>query len=254
LAIAADRTARRLVPTLRLERLRVVPTLFDRYRPMIDVNVSTTNSLGLERYEEEGDPTLSAEWRNSASLVLASPPDTASSRLQFSSELRAAYVQRYTRWEDASASPAIAVYRPVSGDVRTVGVAMAIHSHLFWKFHMWLNYAAKYAETLEHTRLPGYYPQKGSAMVSWIAPRFHYGVDLRLNAAFIWWSGDPRIIPTGYATTQIFRFDLSGSATMQSFTFYYSLQNVANFPYRTGAGYEFTGRNVRFGLNWNFLD
>jgi len=254
MAVSADRGGRSLVPTLRLERSRLVPTLFDRERPRTDLTMPGTSNSGLDQYSEEGDRDLSGEWRNSVTLVLATPRDTSGSRLEFISEAQATYVQRYIRWEDVSVSSSQALYRPVSGDVRSVGAAMALHSRLFWKFHLWVNYAAKYAETLNHQRLAGYYPQKGTAIVSWIAPRFRYGIDLRLNAAFLWWSGDPRIIPTGYTTSQTFRFDLSGSATMKDFTFYYSLQNVANFPYRTSAGYGFTGRTVRFGFNWNFLD
>jgi hypothetical protein len=254
MAISADRGGRSLVPTLRLERSRLVPTLFDRYRPLETLNMAGVNSFGLDEYVEQGDRGLSAEWRNSMAFVLATRGDTSASHLEFCSEAQATYVQRYIRWEDVSVSSSQASYRPVSGDVRSVGAAMGLHSRLFWKFHLWVNYAAKYAETLNHQRLAGYYPQKGSAIVSWIAPRFRYGIDLRLNAAFLWWSGDPRIIPTGYTTSQTFRFDLSGSATMKDFTFYYSLQNVANFPYRTSAGYGFTGRTVRFGFNWNFLD
>jgi hypothetical protein len=237
-----------------LQRSRLVPTLFDRYRPLETINMAGVNSFGLEEYVEQGDRGLSAEWRNSMAFVLATRRDTSVSHLEFCSEAQATYVQRYIRWEDTSGVTSQAVYRPVSGDARTVGVAMAVHAPLFWKLHLWLNYAAKYAETLEHRRLEGYYPQKGSATVSWIAPEFRYGIDLRLNAAFLWWSGDPRIIPTGYTTAQTLRLDLSGSATMKSFTFYYSLQNVMNFPYRTSAGYDFTGRSVRFGFNWNFLD
>ena len=253
-ALAVDRDGRDLIPTLRLERSRLIPTLFDRDRPRSSFTISQPAAGGPNQYSEEGDAGLDGEWRNTVSLGVASARDTSGSRLEFNSEAQATYVQRYIRWADVSESSSEAFYRPVSGDARSVGLAMGLHSRLFRKFHLWVSYAAKYAETLNHTRLPGYYPHKASAIVSWIAPQFRFGIDLHLNAAAIWWSGDPRIVPTGYRSTHVLRFDLSGSATMKSFTFYFSLQNVANFPYRTSAGVDFTGRTVRFGFNWNFLD
>ncbi len=252
--VAADRGDHRLIPSVKIERTRFVPTLFDRQRPLALVELGNAGSSGLSLYMEEGNPSVSAEWRNSAMMSLQTRSDSAHSDFEFITEAQATYVQRYLRWEDVSTTGTTASYRPVSGDVRTVGIAAALRSHLFSKFYLWLNYAAKYAETLNHERLTGYYPQKGSAILSWIAPQFHYKIDLRLNAAFIWWYGDARIVPTGYDHANTFRVDLSGSATMKSFTFYYSMQNIADFRYRTTAGYPLTGRSVRFGFNWDFLN
>jgi len=41
-------------------------------------------------------------------------------------------------------------------------------------------------------------------MVSLIAPKWKYGVDLRLNAAGLWWYGDQRIQPTLYTRRMCF--------------------------------------------------
>lgn len=252
--IAADQGDHPLIPSAKLERVRIIPTLFDRLRPRIDAEIAGAGGTGLSLYSEEGDPSLSAEWRNSATVSLRTRSDSTHTRFEFVTQARATYVQGYIRWEDVSTTGTMALYRPVSGDARTIGIAAAMRSHLFSRFHIWLNYAAKYAETIHHERLAGYYPHKGSAILSWIAPQFRYKIDLRLNAAVIWWYGDTRIDPTGYSNSSTFRVDLSGSATMTSFTFYYSMQNIANFPYRTAAGYPYTGRTIRFGFNWNFLN
>lgn len=245
-AIIADRTGYQLHPGIRLERIRVVPTLFDRYRPV------DTTFFGSGQYIESGDPSLHAEWRNMATIMLVS--DTARNAVDFTAEGQLTYAQHYTRWENISQSATEADDRPRSDDARTAGIALGLHTPLRWKFETWVNYAAKYAATVSGTKLTGYYPHKASVILSWIAPQFRYGIDIRLNSALIWWYGDGRALPTRYRNPHVFRWDLSGSARMKDFTFYYSIQNVANFQYRTDVGYDFTGRDVRFGINWQFLD
>jgi len=126
---------------------------------------------------------------------------------------------------------------------------------LFWKFESWTGYAFKYAESIDHARLPGYNPHKATWVLSWIAPQIRYGIDLRLNSTLIWWYGDRRIEPTPYTSSpHVLRWDISASAQMRSFVFHFSMQNVPNFPYRTREGEEHAVRALHFGFDWRFLD
>jgi len=243
-----------LVPALRLERTRIIPSQFDRLSEERSNIFYDTQSLLIHRYIEAGDPSLNAEWRNEAALILTTPSDSAR-RTEFSVEGHVAYAENHTRWLDVSTQPDTAIYSPVSDDARTIGLAVALHTPLFWKLEGWFDYAAQYAETVDHQRLDGYYPQKASVIVSWIAPQFAYKIDLRINSALLYWYGDSRIEPTPYVSTpNVIRWDISASATMSSFTFYYSVQNVANFQYRTRAEQNYAVRHMRFGLDWHFID
>ena len=251
-SIAADRSDRRFVPTLKISRTRYVPSLFDRQGRGHSLALAGTP---ISQYSEIGDPGLDAEWRNELNLSLATRPDSTPGAMDFVIQGHVGYAENYTRWTDANESLDTASYRPVSDDARTVGIALGLHAPLFWKLDIWTSYAAKYAETLDKARLEGYYPHKASAIVSWIAPQFRYKIDLRINSALIWWYGDPRTTPTLYASSpHVLRWDLSASARMASFTFYYSIQNVLNYQYRTGAGQGFTAQTMRFGIKWLFLD
>jgi hypothetical protein len=253
-ALTSRDRSRGLVPTLRLSRTRVVPSLFDRSADVRSVSILDQSELTVSQYSESGNPELDAEWRNEAAVVFESGRDSTR-RSHFAVEGHAAYVEGYTRWVDTDPDADVAYYRPQSDDARTIGLAAAVHTPLFWKFEGWFNYAAKYAETTDGVRLPDYYPHKASAVVSWIAPKFKFNIDVRINSAVIWWYGDSRIDPTPYASSpNVVRWDLSASARMKTFTFYYSVQNVAGFPYRTRAKQPFAGREFRFGINWRFLD
>jgi hypothetical protein len=253
-ALAPANRDRALIPTIRLERTRIIPSLFDRL-PERRTNILFDNqSVIVDQYNEVGDPSLDAEWRNEAALILTTPSDSAH-RTDFSIEGHVAYVEHYTRWLDVSDVTDTAVYQPYADDARTIGLAVALHAPLFWKIEGWFDYAAKYAETLDRQRLSGYYPHKASVIVSWIAPQFAYKIDLRINSALLWYYGDRRIEPTPYTISpHVIRWDLSASAHMSSFTFYYSIQNVTNFAYRTREGQEFALRRMRFGLDWHFID
>ena len=253
-AVSAADSNRSLIPTVRLERTRIIPSLFDRLPKARSNILFDAQSPIVDQYIEIGDPSLDAEWRNEAAVILATPLGNAS-RFDFSLEGHVAYVERYTRWLNVSVVPDTAIFRPQSNDARTVGLGVAMHAPLFWKLEGWLNYAAKYAETTEHIRLPGYYPHKASAIISWIAPQFRYKIDLRINSALLWWYGDRRIDPTPYTISpHVIRWDLSASARMGSFTFYYSVQNVTNFSYRTREGQDYAVRRMRFGFDWRFID
>jgi hypothetical protein len=249
-----------VLPMMRIERVRWVPTLFDRRRPQAEYGPLTGASTGL-LYSEQGDPGLRAQWTNALSWRWGREHLPDGSRTRLTLELHCAYVQQYLRWEggevtDTTLGTPAAHYRygPIAGDARTAGLACGVDGPLFATLIYSISYCAQYVETLEHRRLPGYYPHKGIAMLSWVAPHWRYGADLRINATGIWWYGDRRIDPTGYASAHAFRFDLSGSATIKDFTFSAQMQNVAGFPYRTQAGYPFTGRMLRFGIDWHFLD
>lgn len=258
--LAPDTGQSAALPTMRFARVRAVPTLFDRRRPQAEYGFLTGASTGLV-YSEQGDPGLRAQWTNALSWRWGREHLPDGSRTRLTLEVHCAYVQGYLRWEGAEAIDTILGtpvahhhYGPVAGDARTAGLACGVDGPLFAKLIYSVSYCAQYAETLEHRRLLGYYPHKGVAMLSWVAPQWRYGADLRLNATGIWWYGDRRIDPTGYASAHAFRFDLSGSATIKDFTFSAQMQNVAGFPYRTQAGYPFTGRTLRFGIDWHFLD
>ncbi len=245
---------RALIPTLRLERTRIVPSLFDRLPEERSTVLYDIQSQIVHEYNEVGDPSLNAEWRNEASVGLTTPSDSAH-RVNFSVEGHVAYVENYTRWLDVSDVIDTAVYKPYASDARTIGLGVALHTPLFWMLEGWFDYAAMYAETGDHQRLSGYYPQKASAIVSWIAPQFAYKIDLRINSALLWWYGDSRIEPVPYTITpNAVRWDLSASARMSRFTFYYSVQNLLNFNYRTRAGQSYAIRRMRFGFDWHFTD
>ncbi|MBI3871463.1 MAG: hypothetical protein HY304_00100 [candidate division Zixibacteria bacterium] len=248
------------LPVVRVERTRTLPTLFDRNRPRTD-SVALIGSTGGVFYSESGTPDLPAQWTNALSVRWGAAHSADSSRQHLSIETYAAYVEDYIRWDDTLlidtllGAPVLHDHaRPTGGDCRTVGVAIGAYGPLWRKIVYDFAYAAKYAATLDGERLPGYYPHKAHLILSWIAPQFRYKVDLRLNAIGLWWYADRRIVPTLYTEPHVFRFDLSGSATMKSFTFYALMQNVAGFAYRTQAGYPYTGRMLRFGIDWHFLD
>jgi hypothetical protein len=258
--LAPDTAGSSLLPTVRLERTRTVPTLFDRRRPLAEYAFVTGGTAGL-LYSEQGDPNLEAQWSNAVSLRWGGihPPDGSGTRLAL--EAHCAYVQHYWRWEGQEPVDTILgapvtrhLYRPTAEDARVAGVGVGADGPLFAKFHYAVSYSAKYAASLAHQHLTGYYPHKGVVTVCWVAPHWRYGADLRLAATGIWWYGDRRIDPTGYASPHAVRLDLSGTATIKDFTFYAQMQNVAGFPYRTQAGYPFTGRTLRFGIDWHFLD
>jgi hypothetical protein len=241
-----------LLPTLRVSRERSVPTLFDRERP----NAESLYSNGLVSYSESGEPALENQWENAISVIWSGGRrhHTSERSAFYHLECRAAYIEDYSRWDDTASSAIDIHYRPVTDDVRSMGFAASAAAPLPGNLMLYANYAAKYAATLDQRRLHGYYPHKASAVLSWMQPQVQWGIDLRANVAGIWWYGDRRIEPTLYTEPHIFRIDLSGTATMRSFHFNYLVQNVFNFAYRTGAGYDMTGRTVRFGIEWHFLD
>lgn len=255
-AVLAPAIPSLLSPSLRLSRERAVPTLFDRNRPLAEYSIIDLTQTGY-LYSEAGDPSLDDQWENSVSLQWGRESIDDSARFALTVGGHVAYIENYTRWqgsEDLDTLLGNSVfhyrYRPISEDARSYGAALGIHGRLFWKFHYLTHYAVKYATDLDNVKLTGYYPHKGVAMLSLIAPKWKYGVDLRLNAAGLWWYGDTRIDPTGYESSHALRLDLSGSArVVGDLTLYALMQNVANFPYRTAAGYPFTGRTVRFGLH-----
>lgn len=243
-----------LHPALRVQRHRNVPYLFDRIGEPRELMLTASQSSRATYYVERGDPSLPSEWRNEVSLNLFDAGND-SSRAGFGINAHASYVEDYTRWLDVATTPDSAVYTPVAGDVRQAGVRLYWTAPLFWKFVTWVNYGFNYAELLDHERLPEYYPHSASWVLSWIAPKFHYGIDIRLNSAVLYWYGDNRIQVTDYASSpHVVRWDLSAEATMRSFTFHYSVQNLANFPYRTQQGEDFAGRRMRFGIAWHFID
>lgn len=262
-AVAALAPTRRSTwrPTLRLARVRTVPTLLDRGYPELSHSLADNTGAGFI-YTEAGEPSLEDQWENALTLQWGADRIDDSAGLLLTLGGQAAYVENYTHWEGRREVDTILgnpvtslVYRPRADDVRSLGAAVGVHGRAFWKIHYLVHYAVKYAVTLDDEKLSGYYPHKGGAMVSLIAPRWKYDVDVRLNAAGLWWYGDGRIDPSGYASNHVFRFDLSGSArVVGDLTIYALLQNVANFPYRTRAGMPFTGRTVRFGLHVTLFD
>ncbi|MEW5702500.1 MAG: hypothetical protein AB1792_09755 [Candidatus Zixiibacteriota bacterium] len=260
LVLAPDSARMPLLPVVRLARERAIPSLLDRYRPPVEYAFLTAGQSGV-LYAEQGDPGLPAQWTNVALLHWGTEHACAGDQVRFTAELRCAYVEHYFRWDGQETVDTVLgepitrqSYRPTSTDARTVGMAIGIDGPRLGRFVGAISYAAKYAETLEHARLTGYYPHKGVAMLSWVAPQLGYGADVRIDATGIWWYGDRRIDPTGYSSPHAFRFDLAGTATIKDFTLIAQMQNVAGFPYRTQAGYPFTGRTLRFGIDWRFLD
>jgi hypothetical protein len=255
-AVLAPSRSSFIRPTIRLARERVVPTLFDRDRPLVEFTMIDASQTGF-LYSEAGDPSLDDQWENSVSLQWGHDRIDDSARWAATVGAHAAYIENYTRWQGSADIDSLLDtpvlhhrYRPVSTDARSFGAALGVHGRLIWRLHYLAHYAVKYATDLDNVKLAGYHPHKGVAMLSLIAPKWKYGVDLRLNAAGLWWYGDPRIDPTAYESSHAFRFDLSGSArVVGDLTLYALMQNVANFQYRTAAGYPFTGRAVRFGLH-----
>ncbi|GAB4317795.1 MAG: hypothetical protein Kow0074_06600 [Candidatus Zixiibacteriota bacterium] len=239
-------------PGVSLARTRIVPELFDRLGVRRAYPITGGNALN---YAESGDPLLEAEWRNEASLSFVRNQDSLTS-FSFGITGRLGYVERYTTWQETfSADLDTTVLSPVSRDVRHVGAAVTMSTPLPWKFVTWFNYAFKYAEELNGDELTSYYPHSSSWVLSWIAPKLRYDIDIRLNSTVLWWVGDSRFAVTPYASSpHVIRWDLSGTARMQSFTFYYSLQNVTNFPYRSESGGEFAVQRMRFGIAWQFID
>ncbi|HUU44293.1 MAG TPA: hypothetical protein VM118_01060 [Acidobacteriota bacterium] len=249
-----------LLPELRVSRERTVPSLFDRRRPgadsMFTVEYRGDFAIYDVTYGESGAPDLEAQWDNAVSLVWhnRTPAAGGTPALSYQIEARAAYVENYTRWQDTSSVVTHVSYAPVAEDARTVGFSAALTAPFWGDFALTTAYAAKYAADLDDRRLTGYYPHKGSAILSWVRPQLHWGIDVRANLIGVWMYGDRRIQPTLYTEPHIVRVDLSGTATMGSFHFDYLIQNLFNFEYRTRAGYPGTGRTVRFGLEWHFLD
>jgi hypothetical protein len=260
-AVLSPRWHGGLRPSLRFSSERVVPTLFDRRRPLAEYSLIDASQTGFI-YSEAGDPSLEDQWENSVSVQWGADTFSDSAAFDWTIGGHAAYVENYTVWEGREETDTLLGnpirhyrYRPRPQDARSLGAAFGAQGRLIWKIHYLTHYAVKYATDLDDRKLSGYYPHKGVAMLSLIAPKWKYGVDLRLNAAGLWWYGDTRIDPTGYATSHAFRLDLSGSARIVGdLTIYALMQNIANFPYRTGAGYPFTGRTVRFGLHVTLFD
>ena len=248
-------------PFLRLSRQVAVPTLFDSNRPLAEYSLIDANQLGFI-YSEAGDPSLKDQWENSLGVQWGHTEISDSARFGWTIGGHAAYIEDYTLWQGSEDTDTLVGnpvlhyrYRPHSEDARSIGAAFGVHGRLFWKLHYLTHYSVKYATDLDNVKLSGYHPHKGVAMISLIAPKWKYGVDVRLNAAGLWWYGDTRIDPTGYESSHAFRLDLSGSArVVGDLTIYALMQNVANFPYRTAAGYPLTGRTVRFGLHVILFD
>lgn len=250
-----------LRPSLRLSRERAVPTLFDRERALVEYSFIDANQTGFI-YSESGDLSLEDQWENSIGLQWGHATVADTTKFGWTIGGHAAYVENYTQWnvsEDFDSLVGNPIrelnYRPRSEDARSLGASVGIHGRLVWKLHFLTHYAVKYATDLDNKKLTGYYPHKGMAMLSLIAPKWKYNVDVRLNATGLWWYGDTRIDPSGYETSHVFRLDLSGSArVVGDLTLFAMMQNVANFPYRTAAGYPFTGRTIRFGLHVTLYD
>lgn len=252
LALRLPPVAGGLRPGLTVSRTRIVPALFDRLetRRTYPITGGITSN-----YAEFGDPALGAEWRNDVSVTFGRDDDSVASAT-FAITGKAGYVENYTTWQETySAALDTTRLTPLARDVRHAGAALTMFTRLPWKFATWFNYAFKYAEELDHEELTGYYPHAASWVLSWIAPKLRYNIDIRLNSTLLWWTGDSRYAVTPYASSpNVVRWDLSGTARMQDFTFYYSLQNVTNFPYRTESGGEFAVQRMRFGIAWQFID
>lgn len=240
------------IPTLRGERRRVVPTLFDRYRPTADPLLT----LASATYSESGTPDLDAQWENALSLKWSagSPEGRPATGPALLVEARAAYVENYTDWADTSTVESRIFYRPLSRDVRSAGVTAGFSIPMFRDFALVGNYTVKYAASLSEEKLFGYYPHKATAILSWDRTQLRWGFGVRANVIGFWAYGDRRINPTNYTEPHIFRLDVSGAAILEGFTFNYLVQNILNFQYRTRAGYPMTGRTVRFGIEWHFLN
>lgn len=236
-----------IIPTLRGERRRVVPTLFDRSRPSAD----PVFMVGSVPYAESGTPDLEAQWENVLSLKWrAGSPESPSLLV----EARAAYIENYTDWADTSTDGSRIFYRPLSRDVRSAGVTAGFSIPMSRDFALVGNYTAKYAASLSEEKLSGYYPHKATAILTWDRTQLRWGFDVRANLIGFWAYGDRRINPTAYTEPHIFRLDISGAAILEGFTFNYLVQNILNFQYRTRAGYPMTGRMVRLGIEWHFLN
>lgn len=248
-------------PSLRLARERTVPTLFDRERPEVEYAFITTGQRSII-YSEAGDRSLEDQWNNSVSVQWGADVLSDSTDFGWTIGGHAEYVENYTVWSSQRVPDSILgipitrdSYRPRQADARSLGAAVGIQGRIIGKLHYFANYAVKYVTDLDNAKLSGYYPHKGSAMVSLIAPTWKYGADMRLNAAGLWWYGDRRIEPTLYTTPHVFRVDLSGSArVVGDLSIFALIQNIANFEYRTAAGYPMTGRTVRFGLHVTLFD
>ncbi|MBD3297370.1 MAG: hypothetical protein GF341_01850 [candidate division Zixibacteria bacterium] len=252
LALRLPHTFAGLRPGVRVQRSRIIPTLFDRLGTYRDYPI--TGGLTLN-YAEAGNPDLNAEWRNDVSVSLVHEADTANA-FEFGVTAKAGYVENYTTWEETlSSTNDVTISTPVSRDARHVGAAVTMSTSLPWQFATWFNYAFKYAEDLNHDELTAYNPHAASWVLSWIAPKLRYNIDIRLNSTLLWWYGDSRYPVTLYTSSpHVVRWDLSASARMQSFTFHYSLQNVTNFPYRTESGGDLAVQRMRFGIAWQFID
>jgi hypothetical protein len=250
-----------MMPHLRLSRQGTTHTMFDLHRPLAEFSIIDAMQTGYI-YSEAGDPDLDDQWENSIGVQWGSETFADSIALGWTVAGHAAYIENYTLWngvEDTDTLLGNPVphlrYRPRAEDARSLGAAVGLHGRLFWKLHFLTHYAVKYATNLDNEKLTGYYPHKGVAMVSLIAPKWKYNVDVRLNAAGLWWYGDTRIDPSGYEASHVFRFDLSGTArVVGDLTLFAMMQNVANFPYRSAAGFPLTGRTLRFGLHVTLYD
>jgi hypothetical protein len=241
------------IPTVRVERTRVMPTLYDRHRPATDSLTAVSGFSSIIVYGESGDPSLEPQWNNMVSAYWTLGDAKGGGRALVL-EGRSAYIENYTAWQDISSTDDSIRYAPLGHDARTHGFGAALRSGSAAGFRMTLHYAAQYAEQTNGQRLAGYFPHKASAILNWHRDSLSWDVTTDANVVAVWWYGDRRIDPTLYESPHVFRIDLAGSATLHTFTFYYTVQNLFNFRYRTRAEYPMTGRTMRFGLDWRFLD
>ncbi|HSH00783.1 MAG TPA: hypothetical protein VLB27_12060, partial [candidate division Zixibacteria bacterium] len=205
------------------------------------------------------------QWHHALTLTWRSDGDPDSMGSAWFIQGHAEHVADYMRWQqqtraaetDSSGVPLsedTVLVRPESDDVKLVGATVGALARLGAGFMIWSNYTLKYAVDADENKLAGYYPHKAAAVLSYVRPHVTWGIGLRANIAAVYWYSDRRIAPTIYTEPHVFRVDLSGTATLNSFQFNVLVQNLFNFAYRTRAEYPLTGRTLRVGFEWHFLD
>ncbi len=208
-----------ILPSIRLARRGSRHSLYDLHRPLTEYSLIDASQSGY-LYSESGDRSLADEWSNSATVQWGLEEIVDTIGFGWTVAGHAAYIENYTHWQgrlDADTLLGTPVphyrYRPMSEDARSLGASFGLQGRLVWKLHYLTHYSVKYVVNLDNEKLAGYHPHKGVAMLSLIAPKWKYGVDVRLNAAGLWWYGDRRIDPTGmhFASTCPVRLVLSAT-------------------------------------------